>query len=173
MSSLGYSTYGNKQNKHTRKHKHFNHLKKTLHTAEDSDSDDDDFLQPHTHKNKYMHSANQHKLVESMQGSGTDLSTTNSDKSMNLSNSVNETNEVNEANWAHSFNHTNIFNKKEQDNTQINHLLEKMNNIILLLEENYDEKKGSVIEEVILYCFLGIFIIYLVDSFVKVGKYVR
>ena len=39
--------------------------------------------------------------------------------------------------------------------------------------ENYDEKKGSVIEEVILYCFLGIFIIYLVDSFVKVGKYVR
>ena len=83
------------------------------------------------------------------------------------------TNEVNEANWAHSFNHTNIFNKKEQDNTQINHLLEKMNNIILLLEENYDEKKGSVIEEVILYCFLGIFIIYLVDSFVKVGKYVR
>ena len=32
MSSLGYSTYGNKQNKYTRKHKHFNHLKKTLHT---------------------------------------------------------------------------------------------------------------------------------------------
>ena len=48
-----------------------------------------------------------------------------------------------------------------------------MNNIILLLEENQDEKKGSVMEEVILYCFLGIFIIYLVDSFVKVGKYVR
>ena len=56
---------------------------------------------------------------------------------------------------------------------QINSLIEKLNNIILLLEETQDEKKGSVIEEVILYCFLGIFIIYLVDSFVKVGKYVR
>ena len=52
-------------------------------------------------------------------------------------------------------------------------LLEKLNYMIHLLEEQQDEKVGSVTEEVILYSFLGIFIIFLVDSFTKVGKYKR
>lgn len=52
-------------------------------------------------------------------------------------------------------------------------LLEKLNYVINLLEEQQDEKTGNVMEEVILYSFLGIFIIFLVDSFVRVGKYVR
>jgi len=98
-----------------------------------------------------------------------DQSQSNSNKAIEPMQSINTP----ESDWSQNFNHSNIFKKKEEDNTQINHLIEKMNNIILLLEENYDEKKGSVMEEVILYCFLGIFIIYLVDSFVKVGKYVR
>jgi hypothetical protein len=54
-----------------------------------------------------------------------------------------------------------------------NVLLEKLNYMIHLLEEQQDEKVGSVTEEVILYSFLGIFIIFLVDSFTKVGKYKR
>ena len=54
-----------------------------------------------------------------------------------------------------------------------NVLLEKLNYMIHLLEEQQDEKIGSVTEEVILYSFLGIFIIFLVDSFTKVGKYKR
>ena len=45
--------------------------------------------------------------------------------------------------------------------------------MIHLLEESKDEKTNNVIEEVVLYSFLGIFIIFLVDSFTKVGKYVR
>ena len=52
-------------------------------------------------------------------------------------------------------------------------LLEKLNYMIHLLEEQQDEKTGNVTEEVILYCFLGIFIIFVADSFVRVGKYVR
>jgi hypothetical protein len=52
-------------------------------------------------------------------------------------------------------------------------LLKKMNYMIHLLEDKQDEKTEHVTEEVILYSFLGIFIIYIVDSFVKVGKYVR
>jgi hypothetical protein len=52
-------------------------------------------------------------------------------------------------------------------------LLEKLNYMIHLLEEQQDEKTGNVTEEIILYCFLGIFIIFLIDSFVRVGKYVR
>ena len=54
-----------------------------------------------------------------------------------------------------------------------NTLLEKLNYMIHLLEEQQDERSGSVTEEVILYSFLGIFIIFLVDSFTKVGKYKR
>jgi high-affinity K+ transport system ATPase subunit B len=45
--------------------------------------------------------------------------------------------------------------------------------MINLLEEKQDEKTNNVVEEVILYSFLGIFIIFVVDSFARVGKYVR
>jgi high-affinity K+ transport system ATPase subunit B len=45
--------------------------------------------------------------------------------------------------------------------------------MIHLLEEKQDEKTNNVMEEVILYSFLGIFIIFVVDSFARVGKYVR
>lgn len=52
-------------------------------------------------------------------------------------------------------------------------LIEKLNYMIHLLEEQRDEKVGSITEEVILYSFLGIFIIFIVDSFARAGKYVR
>jgi len=52
-------------------------------------------------------------------------------------------------------------------------LLEKLNYMINLLEEQQDDRTHNVTEEVILYSFLGIFIIFIVDSFVRVGKYVR
>ena len=52
-------------------------------------------------------------------------------------------------------------------------LLEKLNYMIHLLEEQQDEKTGHVTEEIILYSFLGIFIIFIVDSFARAGKYVR
>jgi hypothetical protein len=52
-------------------------------------------------------------------------------------------------------------------------LLQKLNYMINLLEEQQDEKTNNVMEEVVLYSFLGIFIIFVVDSFARVGKYVR
>jgi hypothetical protein len=52
-------------------------------------------------------------------------------------------------------------------------LIDKMNHIIQMLEDQQDEKTGSVTEELILYCFLGVFVIFVVDSFVRAGKYVR
>ena len=52
-------------------------------------------------------------------------------------------------------------------------LMQKMNYMINLLEEQQDERTNNVTEEVVLYSFLGIFVIFVVDSFVKVGKYVR
>jgi len=52
-------------------------------------------------------------------------------------------------------------------------LLSKLNQIIYLLEEQHEEKTDNVMEELILYSFLGIFIIFVVDSFARAGKYVR
>lgn len=52
-------------------------------------------------------------------------------------------------------------------------VLEKLNYMINLLEENHDERTGNVTEEVVLYSFLGIFIIFIADSFARVGKYTR
>jgi hypothetical protein len=52
-------------------------------------------------------------------------------------------------------------------------LMQKLNYMIHLLEEQQDEKTNHVTEEVVLYSFLGIFIIFIVDSFARVGKYVR
>jgi hypothetical protein len=57
------------------------------------------------------------------------------------------------------------------DSNQV--LIEKLNYMINLLEEQQDQKTGSVTEEVVLYSFLGVFIIFVVDSFTKVGKYTR
>jgi hypothetical protein len=45
--------------------------------------------------------------------------------------------------------------------------------MIHLLEENKDEKTNTVTEELILYMFLGVFVIFVVDSFAKAGKYTR
>ena len=52
-------------------------------------------------------------------------------------------------------------------------LVQKMNYMIHLMEEKKDEKTNTATEEIILYSFLGIFIIFVVDSFTKVGKYTR
>jgi hypothetical protein len=54
-----------------------------------------------------------------------------------------------------------------------NKLLEKINYMIHLLEEQRNEKTANVTEEFILYSFLGIFMIFIVDSFARSGKYVR
>jgi hypothetical protein len=52
-------------------------------------------------------------------------------------------------------------------------LLQKLNYMINLLEEQQDERTNNVTEEVVLYSFLGIFIIFIADTFVRAGKYVR
>jgi hypothetical protein len=58
-------------------------------------------------------------------------------------------------------------------NTANHTLLKKLNYMILLLEEQKDIKQNSVTEELILYLFLGIFIIFILDSFARASKYVR
>ena len=52
-------------------------------------------------------------------------------------------------------------------------VLEKLNHLIRLLEEQQHERTEHVTEEFLLYIFLGIFVIYIVDSFSRSGKYIR
>jgi hypothetical protein len=52
-------------------------------------------------------------------------------------------------------------------------MLHKLNNIIELFEDQKEIKTGQKNEEIILYCFLGVFVIYIMDSFVSIGKYSR
>ena len=63
--------------------------------------------------------------------------------------------------------HYNSFSNEQKE------LVDKINYMIQLLETQKTEKTEGVLEDVVLYSFLGIFIIFLVESFTKVGKYVR
>lgn len=54
-----------------------------------------------------------------------------------------------------------------------NDILNKLNYVIHMIEEQQNKKSDNVVEELILYSFLGMFIIFLVDSFVRVGRYTR
>jgi hypothetical protein len=54
-----------------------------------------------------------------------------------------------------------------------NKVMEKINYMIHLLEEQHHEKTNNITEEFILYTFLGVFMIFVVDSFSRSGKYTR
>lgn len=71
--------------------------------------------------------------------------------------------------------YTNASNKASGGEGEFNksEIMTKLNYLINLIEEEHDEKKNSVTEELVLYCFLGVFVIFIVDSFTKAGKYVR
>ena len=52
-------------------------------------------------------------------------------------------------------------------------IMQKLNYITHILEELQVEKTSNITEELILYTFLGVFVIFVVDSFARVGKYHR
>ena len=66
-----------------------------------------------------------------------------------------------------------MYNQSSVQNMEKDELLRKLNYMIHLLEEQRNERTGYVTEDLILYSFLGIFMIFVLDSFARVGKYVR
>lgn len=70
------------------------------------------------------------------------------------------TGETNQASTTHSTNSNSL-------------LLSKLDHLISLLDIQEGERAGNETEEIILYLFLGVFIIYVIDSFSKVAKYTR
>ena len=83
-------------------------------------------------------------------------------------------NKINNSEWSEDYYKQYIpsYNNTSEATTD-DYLSKKINYMIHLLEDQQDIKQGSTMEELVLYCFLGVFVIYLVDSFVKVGKYIR
>ena len=59
------------------------------------------------------------------------------------------------------------------ESLQNSKLMEKLNYMIHLLEEQQHENTQYIVEEFLLYGLLGVFMIYLVDSFARAGKYIR
>ena len=69
--------------------------------------------------------------------------------------------------------YTNSSAGSEMNHANRDELMRKLNYMIHLLEENKDEKTQNVTEELVLYMFLGVFTIFVVDSFARAGKYTR
>jgi hypothetical protein len=67
----------------------------------------------------------------------------------------------------------NYNNSKPTDNGLSERIMEKLSRMMHILEEQQLEPTKHITEEFILYTFLGIFVIYIVDSFTRAGKYIR
>jgi hypothetical protein len=76
------------------------------------------------------------------------------------------------SNYNESYNATS-YNNENSGNFDNNKLLTKLNYIIHLLEEQHNEKTNHITEELILYLFLGLFILFVLDSFARASKYQR
>jgi hypothetical protein len=55
-------------------------------------------------------------------------------------------------------------------NQSLDRTLEKLNYLIHLLEQQQKEKTSGMLEDFLLYCLFGIFVIFIVDAFARYGK---
>ena len=80
------------------------------------------------------------------------------------------------ASYNESYNYNTSNNQSQIEspvNFDNNKLLKKLDYIIHLLEEQHNEKTNHITEELILYLFLGLFILFVLDSFARASKYHR
>ena len=80
------------------------------------------------------------------------------------------------ASYNESYNYSTSNNQSVSEssvNFDNNKLLKKLDYIIHLLEEQHNEKTNHITEELILYLFLGLFILFVLDSFARASKYHR
>lgn len=83
-----------------------------------------------------------------------------------------EREERNDENYAQSEKDLGVTQDTFQD--ELRHMMKKVDYMIHMFEENEETKNTFMLEELILYCFLGIFVLFIVDSFTNVNvKYKR
>jgi hypothetical protein len=101
----------------------------------------------------------------------------NNDSNLENSNVLNGSNLLknNLSNYSDSYklNYNSLSQNIGSHNYDNNKLLSKLDYIVHLLEEQHNEKTNYITEELILYLFLGIFILFVLDSFARASKYVR
>ena len=66
-----------------------------------------------------------------------------------------------------------LINGETPQKSTPNEMLQKLNIILEMFEDQKEIKTGQKNEEIVLYCFLGVFVIYIIDSFMNIGKYSR
>lgn len=131
-----------------------------------SDSDDDD---SNNFKNDYNKLFNSNNNTEHITYS-TELNNNNEENQYMSMLNTSYTN-LNDG-YKNNYDYLNI---KTNNNIldENNKLLSKLEYITHLLEQQHNEKTNHLTEELILYLFLGIFIIFVLDSFARASKYVR
>ena len=102
--------------------------------------------------------------------------TTTSNFGLDNSNTVHNPSEYNQAyeishNKPNYIDHSN--NSNNNNNGDNKNISDRLSYIIHLLEEQQNEKTNNTLEEAIMYLLLGTFVIFVVDSFSRGGKYVR
>jgi len=101
----------------------------------------------------------------------------NNDSNLENSNVLNGSNLLKNdlSNYSDSYklNYNSLSQNSGSHNYDNNKLLSKLDYIVHLLEEQHNEKTNYITEELILYLFLGIFILFVLDSFARASKYVR
>jgi len=65
------------------------------------------------------------------------------------------------------------YSQSAKTGEQSDGVMQKLNYITHILEDIQMEKTSNITEELILYTFLGVFTIFIVDAFARVGKYHR
>lgn len=161
-----------------------------LHTSSDDDNEDNNFrelLNEHENANGIGTGTGTKKISQTY---GTVKLGSVIDDELNKMQSVNDNNITNAtylnshqnnsfSNLDESYSKTfenydfNSLNKGTGLNLDNNKLLSKLDYIVHLLEEQRGEKTNHITEELVLYLFLGIFIIFVLDSFARASKYVR
>tara|TARA_Y100001970_G_scaffold294325_1_gene450588 strand:- start:2224 stop:2871 length:648 start_codon:yes stop_codon:yes gene_type:complete len=144
-------------------------------TNEDDDEDNENNFK--TNYNKMMSVENENTNSDTI---NLELNKMNSNMDNKLLNGVINSKYANfNDSYKSNLSYLNNLNEKDNYNNSSrmtydnNELVSKLDYIIHLLEEQHNEKTNHITEELILYLFLGIFIIYVLDSFARASKYIR
>jgi|TARA_B110000858_G_scaffold197133_1_gene257745 hypothetical protein len=148
-----------------------NDIMSNIHNKNNEEEDDDinNFLNT---KNNILNKEEFNKQIYE-NNLGNKLGNNNNLENLNDNSILNE-------NTSYLSNYNNSYKMGYNENSNIDkeivsnkQLLEKLNYMIYLLEEQHNEKTNHIMEELVLYVFLGIFIIFVLDSFARTGKYLR
>lgn len=127
--------------------------------------------------NNELQNSNTNSNINTYSNMNNASNTNNSASNLENSNVLNSSNLLknNLSNYSDSYklNYNSLSQNIDSHNYDNNKLLSKLDYIVHLLEEQHNEKTNYITEELILYLFLGIFILFVLDSFARASKYVR